>query len=148
MSAWRDGAILIGWLALGAATAAAQQPAPPAVRYDQHVSVGGNPPPADSMRNPLAADTSAAAQGARLFSGFNCDGCHGGGAVGNIGPSLADGRWRYGGSDGALFHSIFYGRAQGMPAFGGHLPAESIWRLVAYLRSLEPKADTLSTTAW
>jgi cytochrome c oxidase cbb3-type subunit 3 len=110
--------------------------------------VGGNPPPADSLRNPLAGDASAAGEGARLFSGFNCDGCHGGGAVGNIGPSLADGRWRYGGSDGAIFHSIFYGRPRGMPAFGGHLPAESIWRLVAYLRSLDPAVDTLSTTAW
>jgi len=61
---------------------------------------------------------------------------------------VADGRWRYGGSDAAIFHSIFYGRPRGMPAFGGHLPAESIWRLVAYLRSLEPVVDTLSTTAW
>src|SRR5437870_6742060 len=29
-----------------------------------------------------------------LFRSFNCDGCHGGGAVGAVGPSLADGRWR------------------------------------------------------
>src|SRR3989449_8312097 len=36
----------------------------------------------------------------------NCDGCHGGGAVGWVGPSLVDGRWRYGGADGAVFHSI------------------------------------------
>lgn len=150
MSAARGLGALLGLLALGAlpATIAAQQPAPPAVRYDQHVAVGGNPPPADSLRNPLAGDSSAAGRGARLFSGFNCDGCHGGGAVGNIGPSMADGRWRYGGSDGAIYHSIFYGRPRGMPAFGGHLPAASIWELVAYLRSLQPSTDTLSTTAW
>ena len=148
MSAPRSLGASLPLLLLGAVPAAAQQAPPPAVRYEQHVAAGGNPPPADSLRNPLAGDSTAAAQGARLFSGFNCDGCHGGGAVGNIGPSLADGRWRYGGSDGAVFHSIFYGRPRGMPAFGGHLPAESIWRLVAYLRSLEPAVDTLSTTAW
>jgi cytochrome c oxidase cbb3-type subunit 3 len=136
-------------LALAAITgrgAAAQQAAPPAVRYEQHVAAGGNPPPADSLANPLGPD--AAAAGARLFTGMNCDGCHGGGAVGNIGPSLSDGRWRYGGSDGAIFHSIFYGRPRGMPAFGGHLPSESIWQIVSYLRSLEPAKDTISTTAW
>jgi len=37
---------------------------------------------------------------------------------------------------------------RGMPAFGGHLPAESIWKPVAYLRSLEPARDTLATTGW
>ena len=141
-------AALVGWLLLGPGTAAAQQAPPPAVRYDQHVWAGGHAPPADSLPSPLAGDTAAAASGARLFTGFSCDACHGGGAVGNIGPSLADGRWRYGASDGAIFHSIFYGRPRGMPAFGGHLPAESIWQLVAYLRSLEPSADTLATTAW
>lgn len=133
-------------LALAGGTLQAQQAPPPAVRYDQHVAAGGNPPPAEAMRNPFGPE--AAAEGTRLFGGFNCDGCHGGGAVGNIGPSLSDGRWRYGGSDGAVFHSIFYGRPRGMPAFGGHLPAESIWKLVAYLRSLEPARDTLATTAW
>ena len=148
MSARPRLAVLLGSVALAAVPAvAAQQSPPPAVRYEQHVPVGGHPPPADSLRNPLADDAAAVGRGARLFTGFNCDGCHGGGGVGTIGPSLADGRWRYGGSDGVLFHSIFYGRPRGMPAFGGHLPAESIWQLVAYLRSLEP-TDTLSTTAW
>ena len=137
---------VLALLVLGAGRAAAQQPAPPAVRYDQHVLVGGSPPPADSLRNPLGP--AAAEAGAKLFGAMNCDGCHGGGAVGNIGPSLSDGRWRYGGSDGAVYHSIFYGRPRGMPAFGGHLPAESIWQIVSYLRSLQPPKDTLSTTAW
>jgi cytochrome c oxidase cbb3-type subunit 3 len=140
-------AALLGALALPG-VAPAQQPAPPAVRYDQHVNVAGNPPPGDSLRNPFAGDRRVAEEGARLFGGFNCAGCHAGGAVGSMGPSLADGRWRYGGSDGAVFHSIFYGRPRGMPAFGGHLPAATIWRLVTYLRSLEPARDTLSTTAW
>ena len=87
------------------------------------------------------------ADGEQLFSLFNCDGCHGGGAVGFVGPSLADGRWRYGGADGEVFHSIYYGRPRGMPAFGGILPPEAIWKLVTYLHSLEPKQD-ISTVSW
>jgi cytochrome c oxidase cbb3-type subunit 3 len=137
-----------GLFVLLASAAEAQQTAPPSVRYDQHVPVNGNQPPASTLRNPFKGDTSAATQGAAMFGGFNCDGCHGGGAVGAVGPSLTDGRWRYGGSDGALFMSIFYGRARGMPAFGGTLPAESIWRLVTYLQSFQPPDSTISTTSW
>jgi len=136
--------LLLFWVS----AAASQQPAPPSIRYDQHVPVSGNQPPAGSLKNPFRGDSIVAAQGSQLFSGFNCDGCHGGGAAGFVGPSMADGRWRYGGDDGAIFMSIFYGRARGMPAFGGTLPAESIWRLVTYLQSFQPPDSTISTTRW
>ena len=125
----------------------AQEPVPPAVRYEQHVFAGGNPPPAGTLQNPFTGDKKAAADGEKLFGLFNCDGCHGGGAVGFVGPSLADGRWRYGGADGGVFHSIYYGRPRGMPAFGGILPPDAIWKLVTYLQSLEPKQD-ISTVSW
>ncbi len=39
----------------------------------------------------------------------------------------------------SLFESIYYGRPDGMPAYGGHLPADQIWLLVSYVRSLEPR---------
>jgi cytochrome c oxidase cbb3-type subunit 3 len=113
----------------------------------QPVAAGGTPPPADTLRNRLREEPRAAADGERLFQAFNCDGCHAVGAVGAVGPSLADGRWRYGGSDGAIFRSIQDGRPRGMPAFGGILPPEAIWRLVAYLESLAPATD-VSTTSW
>jgi cytochrome c oxidase cbb3-type subunit 3 len=125
----------------------AQQPAPPSVRYEQHIFAGGYPPPAGTLTNPFTGDAPSVAQGERLFGAFNCDGCHGGGAVGAVGPSLADGRWRYGGADGAVFQSIYYGRPRGMPAFGGVLPPEAIWKLVSYLGSLEPAADS-ATVSW
>ena len=128
-------------------TATAQQATPPAVRYDQHISAGGNPPPAGTLTNPVKGDSSAAADGAKLFGLFNCDGCHAGGAVGAVGPSLADGRWRYGGADGEVFSSIYFGRAHGMPAFGGVLPPDAIWKLVTYLQSLQPKEDN-PTVSW
>ena len=130
------------------ASAQAQRTAPPAVRYDQHVEAGGSAPPAGTLKNPLKGDKEAAEQGGKLFSAFNCDGCHAGGAVGAVGPSLADGRWHYGGRDDEIYHSIFYGRPRGMPAWGGTLPPDAIWRLVTYLKSIEPAKDTLSTTRW
>ncbi|PYP40081.1 MAG: hypothetical protein DMD43_09235 [Gemmatimonadetes bacterium] len=89
----------------------------------------------------------SAAEGEKLFSAMNCDGCHGGGAVGWVGPSLIDGRWRYGEADAAVFQSIYYGRPQGMPAFGGMLSSDLIWKLVSYLRSLPPP-KAVPTQAW
>lgn len=121
--------------------------APAAVRYDQYGSAGGIAPPASDLTNPLGGEPGAARQGAALFDGMNCSGCHGGGAVGAVGPSLADGRWRYGGEDGAMFHSIFYGRAHGMPAYGGLLSDTSVWQLVAYIRS-QPLPGVVPTVSW
>jgi cytochrome c oxidase cbb3-type subunit III len=139
---------IVALLATVANSGNAQRMAPPAVVYGEHIPVGGNPPPGDSLRNPLKGDKKAAEDGGKMFAAFNCDGCHAGGAVGFVGPSLADGRWRYGGSDGEIYHSIFYGRPRGMPAWGGTLPQDAIWRLVTYLQSLQPAKDTLSTTSW
>lgn len=121
--------------------------APAAVRYDQHGAAGDLAPPAENLINPFGGDTSAAEQGEALFTTMNCDGCHGGGALGFVGPSLVDGRWRYGGDDGALYHSIFYGRPRGMPAYGGLLSDATIWQLVTYVQS-QPVPSVVPTLAW
>ncbi|MGI8548184.1 MAG: c-type cytochrome [Gemmatimonadaceae bacterium] len=121
--------------------------APPAVRHDEHIFAGGIAPPGDTLHNPFAGDAKAAAAGAQLFTSMNCDGCHGGGATGWVGPSLSDGRWRYGGADGEIFQSIYYGRPHGMPAFGGALPQEFIWRIVTYLNTL-PVPKDVPTESW
>jgi cytochrome c oxidase cbb3-type subunit 3 len=104
-------------------------------------------PPGATITNPHAGDAAVAKQGALLFTTMNCDGCHGGEASGWVGPSLADGRWRYGGSDTEVFSSIYFGRPKGMPAFGGVLGTEGIWTLVTYLRSLPPPANA-PTESW
>jgi cytochrome c oxidase cbb3-type subunit 3 len=119
----------------------------PAIRYDQHVWAGGKAPPAGTFERPTPSSQETVKQGEQFFASFNCDGCHAGGAVGAVGPSLADGRWRYGGTDAAIFYTIFYGRPRGMPAFGGLLPADVIWSLVSYIRSLEPRGD-VATVRW
>lgn len=128
-------------------TAQSGRDGPAAVRYDQYGSAGSVSPPADTLANPLVSDPTASQQGALLFDAMNCSGCHGGGGVGFVGPSLVDGRWRYGGEDGALFHSIFYGRANGMPAYGGLLSDTSVWQLVAYVQS-QPVPDVVPTVVW
>ena len=120
---------------------------PPSVRYDQHLFAGGAAPRGASLSNPFGKEPRSAAEGEKLFSAMNCDGCHGGGAVGWVGPSLIDGRWRYGEADAAVFQSIYYGRPQGMPAFGGMLSSDLIWKLVSYLRSLPPP-KAVPTQAW
>lgn len=120
---------------------------PPAVRYDEYFSAGDVAPPGETLVNPFTSDTDAAEQGAALFSAMNCDGCHGGGGIGFVGPSLVDGRWRHGGDDGALFQSIFYGRPHGMPAYGGLLSDTAVWQLVSYIRS-QPMPGVVPTVAW
>lgn len=113
----------------------------PKARHGGHVFAGGTPPPVQSMENPFKGDASSVEAGRRLFGAMHCDGCHAGDATGAVGPSLADGRWRYGGSAAEIFESIYGGRPSGMPAYGGVLSKEAIWRLVTYLESLTPPAD-------
>jgi cytochrome c oxidase cbb3-type subunit 3 len=128
-------------------TAAASAAAPPAIAYEAHVTAGGRAPAGGLLANPHAGDPQAAKNGARLFAAMNCDGCHGPDASGWVGPSLQDGRWRYGGDDGEVFSSIYYGRPRGMPAFGGTLEAEGVWLLVSYLKSL-PVPKDIATESW
>ena len=120
---------------------------PPSIRYPDQVAAGGNQPPAGEIKNPLPIDSANAADGSKLFSAMNCDGCHGGGALGWVGPSLVDGRWRYGGTDGALFQSIFYGRPRGMPAYGGVMSPGAIWKVIAYIRA-QPVPSVVPTQTW
>jgi len=122
----------------------ASQGAPPPVP----TAVGpvpGPKKPAQGAINPYPqTDAVALMEGRRLFIRFNCSGCHGDHGGGGMGPSLRDVDWLYGSSDGEIFDSIAQGRAHGMPAWGTKLPADTIWRLTAYIRSLrtprEPNA--------
>ncbi|MGI9071437.1 MAG: c-type cytochrome [Bryobacteraceae bacterium] len=120
---------------------------PPSVAYEPHVRAGGSTPPSGTLDNPLTHNAQAVKDGEKLFSMMNCDGCHGGGALGWVGPNLVDGRWRYGGADGEVYHSIFYGRPRGMPAYGGILSSESIWRIITYLRA-QPIPSNVPTESW
>lgn len=108
--------------------------------------VPGPNPPSPPATNPYAGDPAALQAGRELFVAMNCSGCHGGHAGGGMGPSLRDVDWIYGKEDAQIFSSIAQGRAHGMPAWGSRLPEQSIWALVAYIKSLrtpqEPDAPS------
>src|SRR4051794_13516253 len=120
---------------LGCQRANDPRPNPPSIAYQSYLRAGGFDPPSGKLANPLTRNSQVVENGEKLFSAMNCDGCHGAGALGWVGPSLVDGRWRYGGNDGELYQSIFYGRPRGMPAYGGLLTADAIWRIISYLRA-------------
>lgn len=104
---------------------------------------------ADSGGNPYADQQDAVKIGESLFNRYNCDGCHGDGAAGSVGPTLADGRWRYGGTPREIYQSIYEGRPLGMPSYRA-VANEPIWYLVSYVRSLEDSTDhaTQNSTTW
>ena len=74
-------------------------------------------------------------EGQRLYNWYNCSGCHFQGG-GGIGPALMDDFWIYGSDPQQVYASIVQGRPNGMPSFGGHIPEDQIWMIVAYVRSL------------
>jgi cytochrome c oxidase cbb3-type subunit 3 len=92
-----------------------------------------------SLKNPYEGDKNAIATGAKLFIGYNCLDCHGADGSGAMGPSFQDGRWHFGGSPAEVFESIYQGRPDGMPAWGGRISNDQIWMLTAYVRSLASK---------
>ena len=108
------------------------------VSHTEHVQPGMVTPPAGLvLRNPHEGDPAAVATGAKLFVAYNCLDCHGADGSGAMGPSLADGRWHFGGAPAEVFESIYQGRPEGMPAWGSLISPDQIWMLVSYVRSLE-----------
>jgi len=85
--------------------------------------------------NPGSQGSNAVEAGRSRFS-ERCVFCHGGGGRGAKGPCLTCGRFRHGGSDGALYANIA-GGIQGtqMGAFGTSLSQEEILNIIAFLRA-------------
>ena len=117
-------------------------------RFESPVGKAITPPPVRmSEVQPNAIDTTsrvaaqyevnayALAEGKRLFSWYNCNGCHANGG-GDKGPALMDGTWIYGSEPANIYATIVEGRPNGMPSFGGHIPDNEVWELVAYVRSM------------
>jgi cytochrome c oxidase cbb3-type subunit 3 len=107
------------------------------VAHDENYAVGfpSNARPL-ALVNPYEHNARALKTGGELFVAFNCADCHGAGGSGAMGPSLADNRWHFGGTAPAVFESIYEGRPDGMPAWGGRISNDQIWMLVTYVRSL------------
>jgi cytochrome c oxidase cbb3-type subunit 3 len=112
------------------------------VSHVEYIQPGGVPTPAGmQLRNPYEGSAAAVATGAKLFIAYNCMDCHGADGSGGMGPSLADGRWHFGGSSPEVFESIYQGRPEGMPAWGSLISPDQIWLLVTYVRSLQVGKD-------
>jgi cytochrome c oxidase cbb3-type subunit III len=84
---------------------------------------------------PYEESAYAVGEGKRLYSAFNCVGCHAHGG-GGIGPALMDAKWIYGSHPEQIYSTIVQGRPNGMPSFAGKIPDYQVWELVAYVRSL------------
>ena len=74
-------------------------------------------------------------EGKRLFSQWNCTGCHSHGG-GGMGPPLMDDEWVYGSDPENIVATIVEGRPNGMPSFRHRIPPQQLWQLAAYVRSL------------
>lgn len=86
-------------------------------------------------RNDYEENAYALAEGKRLYSWFNCVGCHARGG-GGMGPAIMDDKWIYGSAPEQIFATIVQGRPNGMPSFGGRIPEYQVWQIAAYVRSL------------
>jgi cytochrome c oxidase cbb3-type subunit 3 len=86
-------------------------------------------------KNPLEENATALSDGKRLFSQYNCTGCHANGG-GAIGPPLMDEKWIYGSDPANIYSTIVEGRPNGMPSYRNKISDYQVWELSAYVRSL------------
>jgi cytochrome c oxidase cbb3-type subunit 3 len=85
--------------------------------------------------SPYNGNAWAISEGKRLFSHFNCVGCHANGG-GGIGPALMDDEWIYGFGAANIFATVVEGRPDGMPSFRNKITEDQIWQIVAYVESM------------
>ena len=104
------------------------------------------PPPRDPRGKAYEQNAYQVSQGSRLFRWYNCNGCHANGG-GGMGPPLMDDQWRYCGEIEQVYASIAQGRPNGMPSFGAKVPADQIWQLAAYVRSLSGQPPSGAETS-
>jgi mono/diheme cytochrome c family protein len=126
--------------------AAGQQQQKP--QEHQHAEGKHTHPDAAKMKNPVASSAASIAAGKKLYDA-QCASCHGSTGKGDgkagallkpLPSDLSDAEWKHGSTDGEIFTVIRDGARQtGMRAYGSRIPANDIWNLVNYVRSLSPK---------
>jgi cytochrome c oxidase cbb3-type subunit III len=95
----------------------------------------GAPLPPTGTMSPYQENGWGIGEGKRLFTAYNCAGCHANGG-GGIGPPLMDAEWIYGYMPANIYSTILEGRPNGMPSFRNKIPDYQVWQLVAYVQSL------------
>jgi cytochrome c oxidase cbb3-type subunit 3 len=96
------------------------------------------------VQSPYQNNAWGLGEGKRLYSAYNCSACHGVNGGGAIGPALIDDKWIYGSHPDQIYATISQGRPDGMPSFGGHIPTQQIWQLVAYVESMSGQVKATS----
>jgi cytochrome c oxidase cbb3-type subunit III len=96
----------------------------------------GTPQQQAEIRSPYQDNAWGIGEGKRLYAAYNCAPCHAVNGGGAIGPPLIDDKWIYGAKADQIYATISQGRPNGMPSFGGHIPTQQIWQLVAYVQSM------------
>lgn len=102
---------------------------------------GAQPPTPEPPADPSAETLDA---GKKLYSAYNCNGCHSAGG-GGMGPPLMDEEWIYGGRPEQIVATLIQGRPNGMPSFRGKIPDAQMWQLAAYVRNLNEEAKQNAT---
>jgi len=115
-----------------------QEPAPasaPAQSIQLSELQAGPSTPRAPSPDPYKANAYGVNEDKRLFSWYNCEGCHAKGG-GGIDPPLMDANWIYGAEPENIYATIVQGRPNGMPSFRSRIPEYQVWQLVAYVRSM------------
>ena len=99
---------------------------------DIHPGAAGLQQPTQNPSDQRAYDTN---EGKRLYTQYNCSGCHFNGG-GGIGPPLMDAVWIYGDQPENIYSTIVEGRPNGMPSFRQKIPDAQVQQIVAYVRSM------------
>jgi cytochrome c oxidase cbb3-type subunit 3 len=99
---------------------------------DIHPGTPGMPQPVNNPSDNHAFDAN---EGKRLYTQYNCSGCHFNGG-GGIGPPLMDEKWIYGDRPENIYSTIVEGRPNGMPSFRQKIPDNQLQQIVAYVRSM------------
>jgi len=90
--------------------------------------------PHAAPKNPFANDLKAIAEGEEMYRS-QCLPCHGTGGGRATAPDLSRGTYGVGDRDEDLYRIIFNG-GRVMPAFGGTLREDGVWKLVSYVRTI------------
>lgn len=99
---------------------------------DIHPGSAGLPQPVKLESEEHAYDLN---EGKRLFTQYNCVGCHANGG-GGMGPPLMDAQWIYGANTENIYSTIVEGRPNGMPSFRQKIPDNQVSQIAAYVRSM------------
>lgn len=106
----------------------------------------------NQVKNPLEPMTGKELEEAGRLFNINCAICHGekGEANGPLAPKIGGVKSIIaaspGFSDGRLFYVMTYGQ-NNMGSYASQLTKEQRWRIVQYIRTLEPKTAATETTA-